>query len=107
PHIDTLLLGRRQWPDAPNHTLAGKDGVDGLTQYLGLGGGENAHDALADIHMVWQIIRKLQDERSATVEELAEWSNVPHVQRFCGLKKHKGKEWKSVPWWYVKWIANN
>lgn len=105
PSIDTLVLAQRTWLDAPNHKLSD------LVKWLGIDDGEGAHDALADIKMVWKLIQKLCEVHGKTVQELAEWNSVPHVQKICGIGKNKGKPWGRetgcVPWFFVNWMVTN
>lgn len=116
-HIDTMMLAQRVWPEAPSFRLsateaeAKKPGKIGLTQWLGLGTGEGAHDALADCRMVMQLINALAEKTGRTPEELAEWAQTPFVHTICGFGKHEGKPWGRekgcVPFFYVKWLCEN
>lgn len=116
-HIDTCMLAGRVWPDAPSYRLsatedeAKKNGAIGLTQWLGLGSGEGAHDALADCRMVLALIDKIRETNGMSVEQLAEWAGKPFVHEVCIFGKHRGKKWGRgpgcVPFYYVKWCTEN
>ena len=116
-HLDTRLLASRVWPQAPSYRLsatedeAKKNGEIGLTQWLGLGSGEGAHDALADCQMVLALIDKISETTSMSVPELAEWMTKPFIHEVCNFGKHRGKKWGRgpgcVPYHYVKWCTEN
>ena len=117
PHIDTMVLSQRVWPNAPSFRLsateeeAKKEGAIGLTQWLNLGTGEGAHDALADIRMVAKLIERLSAETGKSAMELALWMTEPFVHTTCHFGKHRGKPWGKgkggVPFFYVKWCCEN
>lgn len=101
PHIDTMILAQRVYPNAPNHKLSD------LVKWLELGDGEGAHDALADVRMVGVLIQHFSEKTGKTPFQLAEWIREPFVYETCHFGKHKGKDWKSVPIFYVKWMTQN
>lgn len=112
PHIDTLILAQRLWPLAPTHKLSNDDPTaPGLIQFLKIGSGAGAHDALADIRMVWDLIKHSAAYRGCSVEDLAAWCAEPYVHDICHFGKHKGKPYGKgkgcVPWFYVNWCAEN
>lgn len=114
-HIDTLVCATRLWPHAPNHKLSNvsdnpKD--QGLIQFLKLGTGEGAHDALEDIKMVYMLIQHIISIGvSDNLEQLSLWCEKPKVLEICHFGKHKGKEWGKgpgkVPFWYARYMAEN
>jgi DNA polymerase III epsilon subunit-like protein len=111
-HIDTLVGATRLFPDAPNHKLSVADPEDqkkfggpGLIQTLGLGSGEGAHDALADILMVDALVRHYASGLGKSFVELAQWCEQPRVLETVHFGKHRGKHWKDVPRWYIKFIC--
>lgn len=126
PHIDTLVMATRCWPNAPNHKLSltqeeadakskkeGKPVGVGLIQWLGLGSGEGAHDALEDIRMVLTLtdhVRKKLRDGELSFQEIAQWCATPRVLKVCHFGKHKGKEWGKgpgcVPAGYVAFICD-
>ncbi len=125
PHIDSLVLATRLFPDAPNHKLSvsefdifkareeGKTLSPGLIQYLKLGKGEGAHDALTDIRMVQAItcfIRQRFRGGEFSFADLAAWCAVPRILKICHFGKHKGKPWGKgpgcVPTGYVYFICD-
>lgn len=117
PHIDSMLLAQRVWPTAPSYRLsateaeAKKPGEIGLIQWLGLGTGEGAHDALADCKMVLQVIEAASLKTGKSHQELAEWMAKPFVHSHALVGKHKGKPWGKgpgcVPLFYAKWCCEN
>lgn len=125
PHIDSLVLATRLFPDAPNHKLSvtpsdieqaatqGKTLAPGLTQYLKLGTGEGAHDALNDIRMVQAItcfVRQRFRNGEFSFADLAAWCAVPRILKICHFGKWKGKPWGKgpgcVPAGYVHFICD-
>lgn len=117
PHIDTMVLAQRLWPMAPSFRLsanefeARKTGGIGLTQWLKLGTGEGAHDALADCVMVLKLIDRICEETGKSPAELAAWLEEPFIHEICHFGKHRGKPWGKgpgkVPVFYVKWCTEN
>lgn len=107
PVIDTLTCAIRTLPHAPDHKLGT------LTQFLKLGDAANAHDALADIEMVFMLIDKFRSDLGYTVPEMLTWLSTPRVLQVCHFGKHKGKPWGGVkgsggvPYFYAKFIADN
>lgn len=120
PHLDTLIMATRLWPEAPCHKLSqtaaeakaiGKPGKLGLTQWLKLGDGENAHDALADVKMVLDLIMHICKVTGWDLYALADWCSKPQVLEICHIGKHQGKKWGrgqgAVPFSYAKWMCEN
>lgn len=101
PHIDTMVLAQRTYPRAPDHKLST------LVQWLELGDAEGAHDALVDVRMVGTLIEHFQVKLDMTPMQLAQWTRTPYVHEYCHFGKHKGKPWKDVPLFYVKWCTEN
>lgn len=116
-HIDSLVLAQRVYPNAPSHRLsateaeAKKPGAIGLTQWLKLGTGEGAHDAMVDCKLVFELIRRISLDSGKSIEELAAWCAQPYVHDICFFGKHAGKKWGRgpgvVPFYYVKWMTEN
>lgn len=105
-HVDTYVLASRIWPSAPTHKLsrseaeaaeAGERGKIGLTQWLGLGDGAGAHDALEDVRMVKVLLDHIADMYDTTIPELAQYCDTPVVLKTCHFGKHKGKPWGRGP----------
>ncbi len=112
PHIDTLVAATRLFPDAPNHKLSvssaedqQKFGGPGLIQSLGLGTGEGAHDALADVRMVVALVEYCARGLGKSLVELADWCAEPRVLTVVHFGKHRGKHWKDVPSGYIRFIC--
>lgn len=105
PKIDTMICAIRTLPNAPNHKLSD------LVAFLGLSGGEKAHDALGDIQMVFKLIERFKSALKMDTDELANWLATPRILTTCYLGKHKSKEWGrgagKVPYFYAEWISQN
>lgn len=99
PMIDTLVISRRLFPTFPEHRLTT------LTKLLGLGDGEEAHEAIADVGMVCALVEEFSKRTGKNWVELAEWCETPFVMSFCYFGKHKGKHWADVPRGYVEFIT--
>lgn len=114
-HIDTMVLSQRVWPKAPSFRLSATEeeartpGAIGLTQWLGLGEGEGAHDAMADVLMVHALIKRLQADTGKTLEGLAQWQLQPFIHSHCHFGKYRGYPWgpNGVPRHYVQWCCNH
>ena len=108
-HIDTHVAALRLLPNAPNHKLSCDDPKkgQGLTQSLGLGTGEGAHDALADTRMVWAFIEYICKELGQSPYELAQWLAIPRVLQICHMGKNKGLHWKDVSAGFIWWMTEN
>lgn len=102
--IDTLTLATRCLPHAPSHKLGE------LTTWLGLGDAANAHDALADIRMCHELVKKFSFDLGMSIQQLAEWCAIPRVLKIAHFGKHKGLPWGMgpgcVPFGYVKFITD-
>lgn len=99
PMIDTLIISRRLFPTFPEHRLTT------LTQLLKLGAGEGAHEAIADVRMVLDLVSEFSKRTGKDLEELARWCETPFIMSFCYFGKHKGKHWEDVPKGYVDFIT--
>lgn len=106
--IDTLVSAVRVFPDAESHKLGE------LTQWLQVGSHENAHDAMADIEMVFGIAEKIRSGLMKSWDDMATWCMTPRILKRCHFGKHKGKLWgraqagestkKYVPGGYVRTV---
>jgi DNA polymerase III subunit epsilon len=86
--LDTLRLARRLYQNAPNHKLGD------LHVGLGLGTAEGAHDALADIKMVLNLLDKCILDSGKSLEQIVEWLRTPHIYHgSIGFGTHRGKKW--------------
>ena len=85
--LDTLRLARRIYQKAPNHKLGS------LHEGLGLGSAEGAHDALADIKMVLNLVDKFILDTGKTLEQLVEELKTPQIFNTVHFGKHKGERW--------------
>lgn len=111
PIIDTLVCATRTLPDAPSHKLGD------LITHLNLGSAEGAHDAMADITMVQNLVKFFTEGLKKNHVELAEWVAVPRVLKTAHFGKFKGRLWGKapdpskkgnyVPWHYAKFVADN
>jgi DNA polymerase III epsilon subunit-like protein len=107
--IDTLTCATRVFPTASSHKLSD------LTQWLELGSTENAHDAMADIRMVFGLVDHVREGLMKPLTDLADWCMQPKVLSHAHFGKHKGKKWgycpagenprDYVPSWYVNFIC--
>lgn len=107
--IDTLVCATRVFPEAESHKLSD------LVQWLQLGSNENAHDALADIEMVFLLLDHIRNGLNKDWLAMAEWCMTPRVLKRAHFGKHKGKLWgraqpgeasgKYVPAPYVRFIC--
>ena len=105
--VDTLVLARRLLPLAPNHKLSD------LIKHLGLGTGEGAHGALADVKMVYELLVYFAALTSKSMLELAHWCATPIVLEVCYFGKFKGWKFsrafgdKCVPASFIDWAIKN
>ncbi len=111
PIVDTLVCALRTLPFAKSHKLSE------LVEELNLGSAEGAHDAMADIAMVQNLVKYFSEGLKKNWEEIAEWVAEPRILKVCHFGKHKGKLWgrppnpaekdKYVPYWYIKFMCDN
>lgn len=85
--IDTLVCATRVFPDAESHKLSD------LAEWLQLGGHEDAHDAMADIQMVFAFVDHVRNGLGKTWDQMAEWCMAPRILKRIHFGKHKGKLW--------------
>jgi DNA polymerase III alpha subunit (gram-positive type) len=116
--IDTFVAATRVFPEAESHKLSD------LVHWLDLGDNSKAHDAEADINMVFllcdYIFNGLKetslDKKDWTYKDFAEWCMRPRVLKRAHFGKHHGKLWgrpmvgesreKYVPEGYIRYICD-
>ena len=105
--LDTLKLGRALVPESPKHNLS--------TLYTHLTGKEpaNAHNALADVQMCYEILMVISMRTSKTLDELRNDRQPARILDKCPFGMHKGKkfgigpELSHVPKSWVVWLKAN
>lgn len=116
--IDTFVAATRVFPNADSHKLSD------LVSWLDLGSTDKAHDAEADIGMVFMLVDYIfnglrgSDINKAnwTYADFAHWCMQPRVLKRAHFGKHRGKLWgmpqkgegtkKYVPRGYVHYICD-
>jgi DNA polymerase III alpha subunit (gram-positive type) len=116
--IDTFVAATRVFPESHSHKLAD------LVQWLELGDFTKAHDAEADIKMVFLLCDYIfnglkhsdRDRYNWTYKDFAEWCMRPRVLKRAHFGKHHGKLWgkplpgesraKYVPESYIRYICD-
>ena len=116
--IDTFIAATRVFPDADSHKLSE------LVGWLELGSIEKAHDAEADIGMVFMLLDYIfnglrgsdMNKANWTYEDFALWCMKPRVLKRAHFGKHRGKLWgmpqkgestkKYVPRGYIHYICD-
>jgi DNA polymerase-3 subunit epsilon len=112
--IDTFVAATRIFVDAESHKLSD------LVQWLEIADHTNAHNAEADITMVFALCdyifnglkQSSLEKKDWTYKDFAEWCMTPRVLKRAHFGKHKGKLWgyppegadkrRYVPSYYVK-----
>ena len=109
-YIDTFVAAIRIFPDAHSHKLGE------LYEWFGFGAPTGAHEAEADIEMVFNIADYMRTGLKMSWEEMARWTMKARALKRCHFGKHKGKLWGKpvpgdnltpqhfVPWPYVKHV---
>lgn len=95
--IDTLYWARKVFPGAPNHKLTT------LYSYTGHTEEQKAHDALGDVRMCRDILKRICVELGKSAYELAK---VP-VEIVWPFGKHRGVAIKDTPRDYLEWAIKN
>ncbi|MBJ7485412.1 exonuclease domain-containing protein [Brevundimonas sp.] len=101
PWICTLRSAKQVWPDAPGHS----------NQVLRYWRGHRHDPALADpAHRAgpdaWVTAHTLIDLlKTASIEQMIEWSNAPRDVETVPFGKHRRKPWAQVPDDYLRWMA--
>lgn len=105
--ICTMQCAKHVWPDAPgyaNHALRYWLDIDSDFSFSE----DRAmppHRAGPDTYVTAYLVAHLLRERS--IEELVRLTTTPVIMTGpIRFGKHKGTDWKDLPWDYLDWIAN-
>lgn len=93
----TLALARQYIKDSENHKLGT------LIKHLGLPAGE-AHNALADCHMTWHLLRHIVDMSGRSLSAHIAAARKPKVVMTMPFGKFKGQRIASLPRWYIEYF---
>lgn len=96
--LDSLKWARRYRPDLPKHSLQFLREIYDFEE-------NNAHRALDDVIMLYQIFTCLTDDLD--IEDAYALINKPREIKHMPFGKHQGVPIKKIPANYVKWLAGN
>lgn len=99
PIIDTLQLAQRLEPHSPDHKLeslhrARFGNIPGL----------DAHDALNDCKMTFDLLQHYQQHLRQSLKDIATWLNQPILLPVMPFGKHKGENPADIPLHYAKFM---
>lgn len=104
PWICTYKVALRVWPDAPAHTN------QVLRYWLNIKLNQDLamppHRAGPDAYVTAHILLKAYESGSASIEDMARWSDGPPLLPKVTFGKHRGSRWEDVPLDYLDWIVN-
>lgn len=95
----TLALARQYVTDSPNHKLGT------LVEHLGLPKG-NTHNALADCHMTYHLLRHIVDKSGRSLQAHIAAAKKPKVVMVMPFGKYKGQKISTLPKWYIDFFAD-
>lgn len=95
----TLALARQYIKDSDNHKLGT------LIKHLGLPAGE-AHNALADCHMTWHLLRHIVDMSGRSLSAHIAAARKPKILHIFPFGKHKGQKLTDIPGSYALWLLS-
>lgn len=98
PVLCTMRLGRLYSPEAENHKLTT------LHAHLGCTGAYQAHSALDDCYMSYNILKHYMDKLGLGYLDLALGQSKPVTLKIMPFGKHKGESFSVVPagyMWYM------
>lgn len=95
----TLALARQYITDSPNHKLGT------LVEHLGLPKG-NAHNALADCHMTYHLLRHIVDKSGRSLQAHIAAAKKPKVVMTMPFGKYKGQKINTLPLWYIEYFRD-
>lgn len=106
PHYDnlvgslcTLALARQYITDSPNHKLGT------LVEHLSLPQGA-AHNALADCHMTYHLLRHIVDKSGRSLQAHIAAAKKPKVVMTMPFGKYKGQKINTLPLWYIEYFRD-
>lgn len=101
PHLCTLKLARRLWPDAENHKLAT------LVYALELDVAKDRfHSADGDMAALMALLQRAVEGSGLSVAELIDLAHAPDPNQKMPFGKHRGAFLKELPPNYVWWLLN-
>lgn len=101
PWICTLKTALRVWPEAPQHTnqvLRYWRGLS-LDAELAMPPHRAGPDAWVTAHLLVDLLK------SATAEQMIDWTARPKALPTVTFGKHRGAKWADVPLDYLQWMA--
>ena len=93
----TLALARQYIKDSENHKLGT------LIKHLGLPAGE-AHNALADCHMTWHLLRHIVDISGRPLSAHIAAARKPKNVMTMPFGKFRGQLINTLPRWYIEYF---
>lgn len=117
PVLDTMLLAKKVWPDMESYSNQYLRYYHKL--YLIDGVGRSAHEALSDVRVTSEILKKLihdvksmkiskgEDTQGIMLSDIIAWSLVPNLLKVCRFGKHKDRLWSEIPKDYLQWMDKN
>jgi len=94
--IDTVQAARRVWPLMKDHKL------QTLREELDIEVDGQAHRALADVLVVYGLLKRLCRTRS--LREFIDWMQTPQKVQIMPWGKFKGERMEDIPQWYLRWM---
>ena len=95
----TLALARQYITDSPNHKLGT------LIDHLSLPQGV-AHNALADCHMTYHLLRHIVDKSGRSLQAHIAAAKKPKVVMTMPFGKYKGQKINTLPLWYIEYFRD-
>ena len=95
----TLALARQYITDSPNHKLGT------LVEHLSLPQGA-AHNALADCHMTYHLLRHIVDKSGRSLQAHIAAAKKPKVVMTMPFGKYKGQKINTLPLWYIEYFRD-
>jgi len=102
PSVDTLKWARKYRPDLPRHALQFLRQIFGISE-------NNAHRALDDVVMLYQIFSIMIDDLSfeTILELMKQASSSSSSLQHMPFGKYQGKPLSQVPKDYIQWLFTN
>ena len=101
PWICTQKAALRVWPDAPRHSNQVLRYWRGLTLEAGLAMPPHraGPDAWVTAHLLIELVK------TATIEQMVDWSSKPKQLPTIPFGKHRGLKWAEAPVDYLQWMV--